>query len=253
MENRYYSPALQELPTEFVGTLPLNGIELNIYNGIWRAVIEGRLKPGSKLKEETICEIYGVSRTVVRKVFIIMAQLGILVLPQNKGAFIATITREEAKDVLDAIRLIISHVVFSLASPTTKLSEDAHRRIALHLRAQAEAEKIGDPALSRMLSAEFRLLLTLIHGNHILSSEFDSLRTRMGLAVASFYHGYVQPNRSKFQAELVDLIIQHRQTDAVSAIRGLYDEAERRMNMNDASFEEDTFSDIVSQYNYLKS
>ena len=36
--------------------------EQQIYERIWKSIAERRLPPGTRLKEERLCEIFGVSR-----------------------------------------------------------------------------------------------------------------------------------------------------------------------------------------------
>src|SRR6201993_2162939 len=59
-----------------------------IYGRIQKAVLEHRLAPGTKLIEERLAEVSGVSRTKIREVLNKLAHEGLVELVPNRGAFI---------------------------------------------------------------------------------------------------------------------------------------------------------------------
>jgi DNA-binding GntR family transcriptional regulator len=71
-----------------------------IYDRIWSAIAEHKLRPGTRLKEEQLSEIFGVSRARVRAALAALERDGLVTLVQNRGAFVAQPTIEEARDVL---------------------------------------------------------------------------------------------------------------------------------------------------------
>ena len=77
-----------------------------IHQDIVRAILEQRLGPGTKLGEDEVGAIYGVSRTIVRAALQSLAHEGIVVIEKNRGAFVAHPTVQEAVEVFAARRLI---------------------------------------------------------------------------------------------------------------------------------------------------
>ena len=77
-----------------------------IYDKILDAIMAHQLPPGTKLAEERLAAIFSVSRTRVRETFARLAHEGIVTLIQNRGAFIASPTVEEAREIL-AVRKIM--------------------------------------------------------------------------------------------------------------------------------------------------
>ena len=69
-----------------------------IYERIYTAIIEQALRPGSKLGEEALCGIFGVSRTLVRRVLHRLAGEHVVELLPNRGAFVARPSIAEARD-----------------------------------------------------------------------------------------------------------------------------------------------------------
>ena len=64
-------------------------IDQKIYDSILKAVVSQRLPPGTKLTEASLCDLFSVSRTIVRKAIQRLAHDHILELRPNRGAIIA--------------------------------------------------------------------------------------------------------------------------------------------------------------------
>jgi DNA-binding GntR family transcriptional regulator len=67
-----------------------------IYQGLIQAIVDQRLLPGTKLVEDKLGQVFGVSRTRIRQVLIRLAQEQIVTLQPNKGASIVEPSVEEA-------------------------------------------------------------------------------------------------------------------------------------------------------------
>src|SRR5688572_14525641 len=77
-----------------------------IYERLLAAIFEHRLPPGTKLGEDRLAAIFGVSRARIRRVLPRLAHEGLVTLEPNRGAFVAKPTVMEARDVFEARRLI---------------------------------------------------------------------------------------------------------------------------------------------------
>ena len=86
-----------------------------VYDGIWTAILEHRLAPGSRLREEELAESFAVSRTVVRQALNRLAQDQVIELRHNVGAQVPQPTRETAAHVFDARRVVECEVARRLA------------------------------------------------------------------------------------------------------------------------------------------
>ena len=76
-----------------------------IYERLMAAIFEHRLPPGTKLGEESLAAIFGVSRARIRRVLPRLAHDGVVHLEPNRGAFVAKPTVQEARDVFEARRV----------------------------------------------------------------------------------------------------------------------------------------------------
>lgn len=82
-----------------------------IYDSVFSAVMGQRLPPGTKLTEATFCELFKVSRTIVRKALQRLAHEHIIELRPNRGAMVARPTPQETREIFIARRAVEAAVV----------------------------------------------------------------------------------------------------------------------------------------------
>lgn len=67
--------------------------------GIRRAIVEGRLGPGTRLREQALADEYQVSRTPVREALLRLETEGLLVIERHRGAHVRSLSEREIEDV----------------------------------------------------------------------------------------------------------------------------------------------------------
>jgi DNA-binding GntR family transcriptional regulator len=77
-----------------------------IYERIVESVLDHRLPPGTRLTEDKLGSIFGVSRTRIKPILVRLANEKIITLAPNRGASVAQPTHEESKEVFETRRLI---------------------------------------------------------------------------------------------------------------------------------------------------
>lgn len=183
---RYLSPGLEDQDWQSFNDLPLRDVELSIYAGIWTGIASGRLQPGHKLDEAVLCDIYGVSRTVVRRVLYMLEEQGVVTLLPNRGAWVASPTLEEAFEIAEIVETALSHVVTSLAAKAHVIRPDAQERLARHLLAEQAANERGNWQNCRRLRMDFGTLLMFVHGNRSFAATWQ--RNAMQFCMALSLH-----------------------------------------------------------------
>jgi DNA-binding GntR family transcriptional regulator len=78
----------------------------DIVRRVTAAITEHRLRPGTKLGEESLGEVFGVSRTKVREALFQLAKLKLVTMLPARGAFVAQPTVREAREVFGARRIL---------------------------------------------------------------------------------------------------------------------------------------------------
>ncbi len=86
-----------------------------IADRILTAIWEHRLPPGTKLVEEKLGGVFGVSRTKVRLAFARLAHEGVLTVHPNRGTFVSSPSVAEARQVLHSRHLLEPALVRDLA------------------------------------------------------------------------------------------------------------------------------------------
>jgi DNA-binding transcriptional regulator YhcF (GntR family) len=103
-----------------------------VYDGIWTAILEHRLAPGSRLREEELAESFAVSRTVVRQALNRLAQDQVIELRHNVGAQVPQPSRETAAHVFDARRVVECEVARRLAGQLDAAQWQQLQRVGEH-------------------------------------------------------------------------------------------------------------------------
>src|SRR5512137_687570 len=147
--------------------------EEGIYERLVAAIFEHRLPPGTKLGEENLAGIFGVSRARVRAVLPRLALEGLVTLEPNRGAFVTQPTVDQARDVFEARRLIEPGIATRLARQADRAA--AVTRLRQHVAAERKARAAGDVRTIVRLSGEFHMLLAELSGNSLLAKSMREL------------------------------------------------------------------------------
>lgn len=136
-----------------------------IYARLHKAVQEQRLAPGTRLIEDRLAELAGVSRTKIREVLGRLAHDGLVTLVPNRGAFIASPSVKQARDVFVTRRMVEPDMVRMLCNTITPAQIRALRR---HSRLEKAARAKDDRPTIIRLSGEFHTLIAEMADNEIL-------------------------------------------------------------------------------------
>jgi DNA-binding GntR family transcriptional regulator len=154
-----------------------------IYESIFNAVMSHRLPPSTKITEQSLCELFKVSRTIVRKVLQRLAHEQIIELRLNRGATVASPTPQETHEIFAARRVVeaaIVPLVVARATPSNLA------RLRKHLRSEHDALDAGDRSTWIRLTGEFHLELAEVAGNRILARFLSQLVSRCSLIIALY-------------------------------------------------------------------
>ncbi len=154
-----------------------------VYEGVYDAVLDGRLPPGARLPETSLGDIFGVSRIVVRKALGRLAHEHIVTREPNQVARVASPSIAETRDIFDARRLVESEVVRLLAD-TVNESQCEELRIAMER--ERRAHRSGRPEERVRLSIDFHMRLASCCTNGVYRKFLKELVSRSSLTVALY-------------------------------------------------------------------
>ena len=78
----------------------------SIVDALTKAIVEHRLHPGTKLAEQKLADHFGVSRTLIRQALFQLVQKRLIRMEPARGAFVATPSSDEARQVFAVRRMI---------------------------------------------------------------------------------------------------------------------------------------------------
>ena len=165
-------------------TTPTSSSSEAITNSLRRAILEHRLSPGSKISEDEVGEIFGVSRTIVRSALQSLAHQQLVELKRNRGAYVADPGVREAREVFEARALLEPRTAHSAALRATPKDIATLRA---HCDAEHAALHSGDVGRAVYLSGLFHQAIAEIADQTTIATFISSLVSRSSLIVALYW------------------------------------------------------------------
>lgn len=160
------------------------GRALSICLELQQAILEHRLRPGMKLSEDEVGDIFGASRTVVRAALHALAHSGLVTMERNRGAFISRPTLREAQEVFEARALIEPRVAYMAAKAMTEAQLEI---LSVHIEAEHVALDAGEMGKSLSLSGQFHIAVAEIADQQVLGAMIRQLISRSSLIIALYW------------------------------------------------------------------
>lgn len=157
--------------------------EEEIVERIFEAIVEQKLPPGAKLSESALCQVFGVGRMRIRRALLLLASREIVELRANRGAYVASPTAEQARDVFEA-RLALEPCLTRLA--VTRASDDDLALLIRNVEDEHRAHHLHRRQDAIRLSGQFHGLLAQVAGNAIMQRMMRELITRTSLIIGIF-------------------------------------------------------------------
>ncbi|AMO57406.1 hypothetical protein GZ77_15510 [Endozoicomonas montiporae] len=157
-----------------------------ISDAIYKAIIEQRLKAGTRLVETRLADIFSANRNHVRAAIEHLSLRKVVTVETNKGAYVANPGPEECKEIFLARRVVECGMISDAAKQCTR--QDFQRlQDILDRERQAETGKSRQGLVKE--SGEFHLELARIHGNRRLYEILEDL-----VASSSLVSGLYEKN-----------------------------------------------------------
>lgn len=185
-----------------------------IYDRILSAIFEHRLVPGKQLVEDKLATIFDVSRTKIREVTGRLVHDRIATNIPNRGAFIASPTPQEARDVFTARKLIEPGLVRTAVEKATPKQIAALRA---HVARETKARLAENSSALLALTGEFHLMLAEIAGNGFLERTLRELESLTCLCII-LYDAPGEPTCATDEHEKLLAAIEARDADRAAAL-----------------------------------
>ncbi|WP_299729271.1 GntR family transcriptional regulator [uncultured Tateyamaria sp.] len=155
-----------------------------VSSAVSQAIHQHRLAPGTKLGEDELSDIYGVSRTIVRTALQSLAHQHIIEIKRNRGAFVAQPSLTEAQEVFEVRELLEPRTARSAAQKATA------NDVALlqdHITQEHTAIDAGDRGRALYLSGKFHVEIARIAQHQTIADMINVLVARSSLIIALYW------------------------------------------------------------------
>ncbi|ANW62652.1 GntR family transcriptional regulator [Mycolicibacterium murale] len=149
-----------------------------LVSGVRQDISDGRLSAGTRLNERELCELYDVSRTVVREGLRQLEGEGFVTIEAHRGAVVASISYQDAEHLFE-VRGALEALACSLFA--RRGSVDCKRALARATTRTAEAMESGDLATVLAAKDAFYDALLAGAGNPELEAALRLLHARIRL------------------------------------------------------------------------
>src|SRR5687767_10224894 len=154
-----------------------------IVSQIVTAISHQRLPPGTRLGEQKLGAVFGVSRPRIRQVLLRLHAANLITLSRNRGASVARPTPTEAREIFAARRVVEAAIVSSLVAD---LRAPQLAALRAHTKAEDEARRRDDAHELIELTGSFHVHLAEKAGNAVLCGIQRELVARSSLIIALY-------------------------------------------------------------------
>jgi len=201
-------------------------VEERAYAAVCNALLSGKLRPGTPLRERALAEALGCTRGAIRKV---LARLGTekkLVLQHNRGAFVPNPSIADMRGVYRARRIVEAGLIMTLFGKLSGAQADSLRA---HVQAEQAAYEEGRREDAVRLAGEFHVLLARMVESEELLEYLQRLVSNTELYKALYdtaEHASCAPREHQ---RIIDALIGDSLERAAAEALAHLDELERRV------------------------
>jgi DNA-binding GntR family transcriptional regulator len=182
------------------GADPSASSTARIVESLTRAIVEHRLHPGTKLAEQKLADHFGVSRTLVRQALFQMTRNHLIRMEPARGAFVATPSADEARQVFAVRRMLESEMTRAFVQQVTP---GQIKSLKAHVAAEKQAVASQDVSGRTELLGDFHVRMAELMGNDVLAQLLGDLISRCALITLMYQSTTAAEHSSDEHAEIV--------------------------------------------------
>jgi DNA-binding GntR family transcriptional regulator len=177
-----------------------------IVTALTQAIVTHQLPPGTKLVEQKIASQFGVSRTLVRQALFQLSQHGLIRMEPARGAFVATPSADEARQVFAVRRMLEAEMVRAFVR---QVSLAQIRTLKTHVKSEKAALGRNDPsarAERTQLLRDFHVHMAELMGNQVLAELLAALISRCSLITLMYQSARAAEHSSDEHVQIIDAL-----------------------------------------------
>lgn len=157
--------------------------DAEIHARLFEALLDQRLAPGARLREDELGQAFGVSRTRIRQVLIRLASEQLVTLVPHAGARVTEPTPQEAHEVFDARRVIEPPLLAGFIERATPRDLKA---LQAFIEQEEQARADGQRHVAIRTAGGFHLHIAAHAGNATLARMLRELVSRTSLVLMRY-------------------------------------------------------------------
>lgn len=146
------------------------------------SILARKVRPGERLGEQPLAELFAVSRTVVREALMQLQARGFVEVRPRSGWYVVEPSFDDARQTYAARRVIEPGMLRDAGRPL----QSVLKTLRAHVAAERQAVASPDAAARSVLLADFHVCLAECLGNRFLTSVMVDLSARTTL-VSTLY------------------------------------------------------------------
>jgi len=175
----------------------------SIVDALTKAIVEHRLHPGTKLAEQKLADHFGVSRTLIRQALFQLVQKRLIRMEPARGAFVATPSSDEARQVFAVRRMLEVEMTRSFVRNVTPAQIKALKD---HVAEEKAAVSRGDVPGRTDLLGDFHVRMAELMGNAVLAQILSELISRCALITLMYQSSNAAEHSAEEHAEILKAI-----------------------------------------------
>lgn len=164
------------------------------------AILAGSLAPGQRLGEQSLADLFGCSRTLVREALARLSARGMVEVNARRGWFVVQPSREEADEAFRARVAIETGLLHALDAAPPRA---ALKRLKQHVSAERAAIRAGEPGPRSYLLGDFHVCLADCLGGPLLADILRDLTARTTLIATLFQSSHDAAQSCADHAQIV--------------------------------------------------
>jgi len=176
----------------------------SIVDALTKAIVEHRLHPGTKLAEQKLADHFGVSRTLIRQALFQLVQKRLIRMEPARGAFVATPSSDEARQVFAVRRMIEAEMTRSFVRSVTPAQIKALKD---HVAEEKAAVNRGDVPGRTDLLGDFHVRMAELMGNQVLAQMLSELISRCALITLMYQSSNAAEHSAEEHSDILKAII----------------------------------------------
>jgi len=176
--------------------------QAKITSRVVESILARKIKPGERLGEQDLADMFGVSRTLVREALIKLQARGFVEVRPRMGWYVVEPSFEEARETYAARRVIEPGMLRDAGKPL----QSVIKRLRQQVDKERKAITTTDPATRSVLLADFHVCLAECLGNRLLTGMMVELSARTTLVSALYQSTGDAQASNNDHADIVDAL-----------------------------------------------